>query len=194
MKNSKTNKKSVPKKRKVTNKKRSNKKNTFNKTLIPIIIVCIVLVIILCILLLKTKKVECAKTNNRDGIKETINVLFELKNDKIVNLTNKKELVFNKENINYVSAVKNALEENYKNKDINYNISSSKNKINIDFSYNKNKKYILDDMSLSSSDDGISINIVSEDKMQEYATFNLGKNYSEKNIKAIMKKANFTCK
>lgn len=189
MKNSKTNKK-----RKVATKKSIKKKNNFNKTLIPIIVVCVIVVIMLCVLLLKNKKVECTKTTNRDGIKETINVLFELKSDKIVNLTNKKELVFNKNNYNYVSAVKNALEENYKNKDLTYNISSSKNRINIDFSYNKNKKYILDDMSVSSSQDGISINIVSEDKMQEYATFDLSKKYSENNIKTIMKKANFTCK
>lgn len=191
---SKTGKKDISQKRKTSTKKINRKSKKNNKTIIILAVICLIVILVICALLLKNKKIECTKTVDKDGLKQSSSVLIKLKNGRIIDLSNKKEIIFNSNNSNYISAVESALKENYKNKDLNYNISSSKNKINIDFSYNKNKKYILDDISLSSSSDGISINIVSEDKMEEYASFDLSKEYKYDKIIKIMKKANFTCK
>lgn len=174
--------------------KRKNAKKKNNGIIIIILVVIVIIVIALLFMIFKTKKITCTKTVTKDGIKQKIVVNYKLDKDTIINLNSNKVIYFDKNSSNYASAVKSALEENYKEKNMNYDIKLSKNKVEMNFRYDNKKKYILDDISITSSNDGISINVVSEDKIGEYASVDLNKKYNYDGINKIMNKADFTCK
>ena len=66
-------------------------------------------------------------------------------------------------------------------------------KLVLKLKYTDKKEYILDNLSIEKKSDGIGINLLSEDREGNYATFNLSKRYSDKNIRKILEKADYTC-
>ncbi len=192
MANKKNIKKTVSKKQKTS--KKNNKKN--NKK-IPLIIISISIIIILVIIssifIIKSKKLTCAKVVSENGFKINSKVIFKLNNKKIdsINLTRTISVVDSNTSINYLPMIKSSLDDIYK--EDNYSNSLDDKKITINLLYNKNKKYIIDNIFIEKEDEGISFNVVKNDINGNYATFDLSKVYTKDSIKKILKRANYTC-
>ena len=86
-----------------------------------------------------------------------------------------------------------AILNNETNKNNNSKESKENEKLVLKLKYTDKKEYILDNLSIEKKSDGIGINLLSEDREGNYATFNLSKRYSDKNIRKILEKADYTC-
>ena len=182
---------------KITSKNKETKKNSKLKIIIPLVAVLIILVVALLIVLTSGKKtISCTKNTNENGVKTSDEITINMKNENINNIIVNKTLSIDKEDgdVNYLSAVKDALEDAYKNIDIDYNIKQNDDELVIDLTYDEEKEYILDNIFINLEDDGLSVNVISEDRENNYATIDLSKEYSDKNIIKILEKADYSCK
>lgn len=186
--------------KKTNNKKTktNTKKNNYNKTKVVITILISVIAIIFIILLLSngTKKLNCTKKVNNNGILMNSEITFNTKDKKINDIIVNKTISIDKgsDKINYLSAIKTSLEENYKKEGIKYSIKNENNELVVNLKYNEEKEYILDNLFIDFEENGISINFVSEDRENNYAKIDLKKEYDYKNITKILEKSDYICK
>lgn len=158
---------------KITSKNKETKKNSKLKIIIPLVAVFIILVVVLLIVLTSGKKtISCTKNTNENGVKTSDKITINMKKENINNIVVNKTLSIDKEgdDVNYLSAVKDALEDAYKNIDIDYNIKQNDDELVIDLTYDEEKEYILDNIFINLEDDGLSVNVISEDRENNYAT------------------------
>lgn len=169
---------------------KKNKKIMY--AILGIVIIILIFIIILCF---TNKKLTCSKTiTNNDTVLDT-NVVFALKHSKIDRIKINKVITINKTgDVDYVSAVKNILEETYNDLDITYKIEQRNNKLIIDLTYDKDKEYILDNINLSLEDNGINVEIISEDHENSYSSVDLSKKYTIENIKKEFSNNGYKCK
>ncbi len=182
--------------KKSRNKKNNKSKNNNIKKNIIIVLYIILIVVIIMVLsaVLTKSKITCTKSVNGD-VSIDSNATFYLKKNKIKYIeVSKKISVKDNNSINYLDAIKTSLENNYKKEGIFYEASKSEGKLNVKLKYIKEKEYILDNLFIEKSNDGININLLSEDKENNYGTIDLSKEYSEEKIIKILKKADYTCK
>lgn len=182
--------------KKSRNKKNNKSKNNNTKKNIIIVLYIILIVVIIIVLsaVLTKSKITCTKSVNGD-VSIDSNATFYLKKNKIKYIeVSKKISVKDNNSINYLDAIKTSLENNYKKEGISYEASKSEGKLNVKLKYIKEKEYILDNLFIEKSNDGININLLSEDKENNYGTIDLSKEYSEEKIIKILKKADYTCK
>ena len=191
VKKTKTVKNAAPSKKRKTTKQKNNKQN---KILITIISVFLILLIILLVIIFNSKNLTCTKTSKDGIVTSSDKVVFKLKGEKINNIkVTKKFLVDSKDNIDYISSVKTALNSIYKDLGVKYKIEEEKNSVILEVTYDKNKEYIIDNVFLVMEQDGISINLISEDNENSYGKINLSKKYTTDDLKTIFKKAKYTC-
>ena len=177
-------------------KKGSNKnnKNVKNIVFVPIII-AIVILMILSMKIFDTRTLTCTK-NSRDGMVISENkVILKLNNDDIKNIkVTKNFTVESKGDVDYISSVKTALDSIYKDLDVKYKVTKRNNSSFLEVTYDKKKEYIIDNVSVVMENDGISINLISEDNGNNYAKIDLSKKHTMDDLKTIFKKAKYTCK
>lgn len=189
---------------KSTKKKSNNKKqnvkvkikkdNSKMYLIIGIVLIVIAAVISAITFSFENTKLTCKKGNNKDGVSINSHVTISKKKDKIENIEVTKTIDLKDDNIdNYLDAIKTTLEESYKKDGITYEISKENEKLVLKLKYTDKKEYILDNLSIEKKSDGIGINLLSEDREGNYATFNLSKRYSDKNIRKILEKADYAC-
>lgn len=186
----------MPKKKKTMKKLNENKKQK-NIIIVSIVLIIIILLITLIIIFGSSKKLVCSKKSNENNVLMNSNITLKIKDKKIKYIIVNKNISINNDNnddINYLEAIKSALDDTYKNQGIEYNIEKKDGKLIIELKYNKERKYILDNLYIGIEDSGASINVVSEDRENNYATIDLAKEYSDKNIIKIMGKAGYSCK
>ncbi len=190
MKNKKNNKLTKKNDKKV----RDNKKNKIILIITTIIIV-ILLVLIITIFNGKTT-IKCTKTTDNAGIVSSDVITFNMKNKRISSITSKKVLSISKNDtdVNYLKSVKETLEDTYKNIGVEYSIEQKENELIIDLTYEKKKEYILDNIFVNLENEGVSVNVISEDSENNYAKIDLNKEYSKENIAEVLEKAKFSCK
>lgn len=197
----------MPKKTNAKNIKKKNnkktkinmKKNNDNKTKVVITLLTSVVAILSIIMILifnGTKKLNCTKKVNNNGILMNSEITFNTKGKKINDIIVNKIISIDKgsDKINYLSAIKTSLEENYKKEGIKYSIKLENNELIVNLKYNEEKEYILDNLFIDFEENGISINFVSEDSENNYAKINLKKEYEYKNIRKILEKSDYVCK
>lgn len=175
------------------------KKNNDNKTKVVITLLTSVVAILSIIMILifnGTKKLNCTKKVNNNGILMNSEITFNTKGKKINDIIVNKIISIDKgsDKINYLSAIKTSLEENYKKEGIKYSIKLENNELIVNLKYNEEKEYILDNLFIDFEENGISINFVSEDSENNYAKINLKKEYEYKNIRKILEKSDYVCK
>lgn len=186
--------------KKVTKKntKKTNKKNNSKKNIIIIssIIVVIIILILLIIILSSNKTIECNKKVSESDFNVNSNVLVYYKKDNInkIEVTKKIAISNNDNNVNYLSMVKSSMNNLYKEMGLNYKLSEENNKLVAKITYNKPKKYIIDNIYIEKENEGISFNVIKEDTNNSYATFDLSKKYSKDNIIKILNDAKYICK
>ena len=189
---------------KSTKKKSNNKKqnvkvkikkdNSKMYLIIGIVLIVVAAVISAITFSFENTKLTCKKENNKDGVTINSHVTISKKKDKIENIEVTKTISLKGDNIdNYLDAIKTSLEESYKKDGITYEITKENEKLVLKLKYTDKKKYILDNLFIDNTSDGISINLLSEDREGNYATLDLSKRYNDKNIIKILQKADYVC-
>lgn len=174
-------------------KKKNNRCN--NKKIICIIVITIIILAVLIIsLIINNKKITCSKKINDKKIVMNNNIVVNLNGKKIKNIKVNKNIIIDDNTIDYLSALQDSLENNYKRQEIKYSMERRNNKLIVNLTYDKKKEYILEDLYIDLQDAGMSINIISEDNENIYGKLNIGKEYEYKNIIKILEKANYVCK
>lgn len=175
-------------------KKKNNRCN--NKKIICIIVITIIILAVLIITLIfgNNKKITCSKKINDKKIVMNNNVVVNLNGKNIKNIKVKKNIKIDDNTIDYLSALQDSLENNYKRQEIKYSMERRDNKLIVNLTYDKKKEYILEDLYIDLQDAGMSINIISEDNENIYGKLNIGKKYEYENIIKILEKANYMCK
>lgn len=174
--------------------KKNNRCN--NKKIICIIVITIIILAVLIITLIfgNNKKIICSKKINDKKIVMNNNVVVNLNGKNIKNIKVNKNIIIDDNTIDYLSALQDSLENNYKRQEIKYSMERKGNELIANLTYDKKKEYILEDLYIDLQDAGMSINIISEDNENIYGKLNIGKEYEYKNIIKILEKANYVCK
>lgn len=174
--------------------KKNNRCN--NKKIICIIVITTIILAVLIITLIfgNNKKITCSKKINDKKIVMNNNIVVNLNGKKIKNIKVKKNIKIDDNTIDYLSALQDSLENNYKNQEIKYSMERKGNELIANLTYDKKKEYILDNLYVDLQDAGMSINIISEDNENIYGKLNIGKEYEYENIIKILEKANYVCK
>lgn len=182
----------------MANKKGSKKKKTENKAsnklMISIALIVILLFIIIFLIVNSSNKITCTKKTDGDKISMSSNINFNFKKKKLNIIKVKKIITVDSSNVDYLSAIKKALEETYKDLKVTYDLKIEDDKLTINITYDKEKEYILDNLYLDIEGEGISINVVSEDSENNFATIDMSKKYTKDEVKSILSKAKYECK
>ena len=185
-------------KKRITKKNSKKAKNKSKKKLIITIsfIVCICIVITLFLLFYGKKKITCEKKDDNGSvlIKSSVQVNMRKKTIKEIMVNKEISITKNDGKMDYLSAIKPSLEESYKSNNIRYNIEKNGDKLLINLKYNEKREYILDDLFIEIENDGISINLMSEDSENNYGKINLSKQYQDEDVIKILQKADYKCK
>lgn len=184
--------------KKKNNKKTKNVKNKNGnklKIIIPIVIVLVIVVIVLAISLSGKKTIECTKSTNEDGVQTNTVITIKMKNEKIDNIKVNRTLKVdtNDDEINYISALKDSLNEAYENIGVKHKVTQNDDGLMINLTYEDEKEYILDNIFVNLEENGLSVNVISEDGEGIYATVDLSKDYSDENVINILEKADYSC-
>lgn len=174
--------------------KKNNRCN--NKKIICIIVITIIILAVLIITLIfgNNKKIICSKKINDKKIVMNNNVVVNLNGKKIKNIKVNKNIIIDDNTIDYLSALQDSLENNYKKQEIKYSMERKGNELIANLTYDRKKEYILDNLYVDLQDAGMNINIISEDNENIYGKLNIGKKYEYENIIKILEKANYVCK
>ena len=187
------------KKKKSNNKKQNvkvkmKKDNSKMYLIIGIVLIVVAAVISVITFSFENTYVICKKEEGKNGVTINSYVTISKKKDKIENIEVTKTISLKGDNRdNYLDAIKTSLEESYKKDGITYEISKENKKLVLKLKYTDKKKYILDNLFIDNTSDGISINLLSEDREGNYATLDLSKRYNDKNIIKILQKADYVC-
>ena len=187
------------KKKKSNNKKQNvkvkmKKDNSKMYLIIGIVLIVVAAVISAITFSFENTKITCKKEEGKNGVTINSHVTISKKKDKIENIEVTKTISLKGDNRdNYLDAIKTSLEESYKKDGITYEISKENEKLVLKLKYTDKKKYILDNLFIDNTSDGISINLLSEDREGNYATLDLSKRYNDKNIIKILQKADYVC-
>ena len=190
---------SKSKKKKSNNKKQNvkvkmKKDNSKMYLIIGIVLIVVAAVISAITFSFENTKVTCKKEEGKNGVTINSHVTISKKKDKIENIEVTKTISLKGDNRdNYLDAIKTSLEESYKKDGITYEISKENEKLVLKLKYTDKKKYILDNLFIDNTSDGISINLLSEDREGNYATLDLSRRYNDKNIIKILQKADYVC-
>ena len=190
---------SKSKKKKSNNKKQNvkvkmKKDNSKMYLIIGIVLIVVAAVISAITFSFENTKVTCKKEEGKNGVTINSHVTISKKKDKIENIEVTKTISLKGDNRdNYLDAIKTSLEESYKKDGITYEISKENEKLVLKLKYTDKKKYILDNLFIDNTSDGININLLSEDREGNYATLDLSKRYNDKNIIKILQKADYVC-
>ena len=184
--------------KKKTNKRKKKKANNKNnlKIILPVVIIFLIVLVILIVILLGNKKIECTKTVSENDFKTNSKVLVYYKNDNINKIeVNKKIKISNNDNgVNYLSMVKSSMDNLYKEMKLDYKLTQKNNSLDVNIIYEKDEKYIIDNVYIEKETEGISFNVIKEDTNNSYATFDLSKKYYKNDILNIFKSAGYMCK
>lgn len=177
-------------------KKEKAKKIDKKIIIIPLIIILILFIVVIIFSFNKNKVITCSKNVNENGISMKSNIVFKMNKSKIENIVVNKTISINKkdDDINYLSAIKEVLKDNFKKQKLDYKIEEKDGKLNITLTYDKEKEYILDNLFIEITDSGVNINVMSEDRENNYATIDLKKEYKNNDIIKILQKADYSCK
>lgn len=187
------------KKKKSNNKKQNvkvkmKKDNSKMYLIIGIVLIVVAAVISVITFSFENTYVTCKKEESKNGVTINSYVTISKKKDKIENIEVTKTISLKGDDRdNYLDAIKTSLEESYKKDGITYEISKKNKKLVLKLKYTDKKKYILDNLFIDNTSDGISINLLSEDREGNYATLDLSKRYNDKNIIKILQKADYAC-
>lgn len=184
----------------MANKKRKNVKkqvNKKNRVIIIIILLMLIMVSIVVIFLLnRDKEITCVKEGKTNsGIKQDSEIVVNLSKDKIKQIMVKKKVTVSEssEDIDYLGAVKSTLSDAYKKIGIKHKIKTRGNTIIVDLLYNKRKNYILDNVDILIDNGSIVVNVVSNDRENNYSSINLAKSYDNRKISEIFEKNGYKC-
>ncbi len=182
------------------NVKKTSKKNTKNgksirKIVIATILILVTIVVMIIILINRPSKISCTKKINENGASMQSTIDIESKDGVINSVIVNKVISIKDENgqIDYMDAIKTSLENAYKEEGIKYNLEIKENELLVNLVYDKKKEYILDNLFIAVEENGVSVNVVSEDSENNYATIDLSKEYSDENIIKIIEKADYKC-
>lgn len=193
--------------KKKSNKAKNTKKNIknkksdkkINKKMIIISLIVLLLIVFAVTMILlhnKDNEITCNKKVDENGILMKSDITFNTKDNQIKNIIVKKTLSITSDDgkMDYLSAIKDVLKENFESQKIEYKIEEQEDKLIINLKYDKKEEYILDNLFISIENSGININVMSEDRENNYATIDLSKNYNDKDIIKILEKADYSCK
>lgn len=183
-------------KKNIKNKKSDKKINKKMIIISLIVLLLIVFAVTMIFLFNKDNVIICSKNVDENGILMKSDITFNTKDNQIKNIIVKKTLSITSDDgkMDYLGAIKDVLKENFESKKIEYKIEEQEDKLIINLKYDKKEEYILDNLFISIENSGININVMSEDRENNYATIDLSKEYNDKDIIKILEKADYFCK
>lgn len=183
-------------KKNIKNKKSDKKINKKMIIISLIVLLLIVFAVTMIFLFNKDNVITCSKNVDENGILMKSDITFNTKDNQIKNIIVKKTLSITSDDgkMDYLGAIKDVLKENFESKKIEYKIEEQEDKLIINLKYDKKEEYILDNLFISIENSGININVMSEDRENNYATIDLSKEYNDKDIIKILEKADYFCK
>lgn len=182
---------------KKTINKKGNKKlvksnwinNKKKKTLIGISILIVVLLFFL-FLLNFNNTIVCTKTvGNKSVLIENKSTIIKLRGNKIKEVNLNKTLKFSVEYASYIDIVKETLEKEYENLNLDSHVLREDNKLVINIK--SNKKYLLDNIDVSLSDETVNINIMSD---YSFENIDFSQRNLSKQIKSLFNENEYICK
>ncbi len=182
-------------KKKKEKKKDNKKRYKDNKKIIigVVIAVIILLVVLLLVIFIGTKKIECSKKVGNDNFSMKSKIEIDLKYNKIKKINVKKEIKISDNEVDYLSVLKQSLQETYSDLDVIYDIKKQGDELLVNITYNKAKEYVLDNLDIDLQESGMSIDIISEDGEGNNAKIDLSKEYKDEKIIKILQKADYKC-
>ena len=183
-------------KKNIKNKKSDKKINKKMIIISLIVLLLIVFAVTMIFLFNKDNEIICSKNVDENGILMKSDITFNTKDNQIKNIIVKKTLSITSDDgkMDYLGDIKDVLKENFESKKIEYKIEEQEDKLIINLKYDKKEEYILDNLFISIENSGININVMSEDRENNYATIDLSKEYNDKDIIKILEKADYFCK
>lgn len=180
---------------KKSNEKNTNKGKSVRKIIIAAVLIVAAITIMAIILINRPSKISCTKKINENGVSMQSTIDIENNDGVINNVIVNKVISIKDENgqIDYMDAVKTSLENAYKQEGIKYNLEIKEDELLVKLVYEKRKEYILDNLFIAIEENGVSVNLISEDSENNYATLDLSKKYSDENIIKIIEKADYKC-
>lgn len=183
----------VNKSKNIKKRKKKNSKKII-KIVLPIaIILIILLILILSFVFHKNKKIECSKKVGNDNFSMKSKIEIDLKYNKIKKINVKKEIKISNNEIDYLSVLKQSLQETYSDLGVIYDIKKQGDELLVNITYNKDKEYVLDNLDIDLQESGMSIDIISEDGEGNNAKVDLSKEYKDEKIIKILQKADYKC-
>ncbi len=188
--------KSKTQNKKITDKKKIKEKN--KKPLMYVIGALVLLIIIVIIVLMsfpRKTKILCEYSgSNKNGITQNSFVSFVMKKDSLSEVKEIKEFVLDDDKKNtYLSILEATLDEVYKNTDYNYSVTKEENKIIVSIEYKSKDKFVFDNVDIMLENEGISVNVISEDNTSNREVIKLSEKNDVKNIKKLFKNHNYVC-
>jgi len=186
----------VNKNKNIKKRKKKNSKKTIKIVLSIVILLIILLILILSLVFHKNKKIECTKEVNNNGIRLYNEIIIKMNDNNVGKVVVNKKISINKldNKIDYLGAIRTALDDTYKKLNVAYSIKEQGNELIINLIYDKKQEYILDNILIDLENDGLIINIISEDRENNYVKINLSKEYDDKNIIKMLEKSDYKCK
>ena len=128
------------------------------------------------------------------GIKQTNEIILNGKN--IINSVDVKKTIIldSKYDSNYLTIIEDSVKKAYKDKNIKCSTKIEDNSLIVNLSYTKKQKYILDDLDIVVSDDGVSVNIINDDNYNTYAGIDLSKDNNKDDLIKSYKIKKYVCK
>lgn len=187
-------KKTINKKVKI---KKSNKelvKSTWfnNKKNIILVVLFILIIVLLLFLFLFNfnDTIKCTKTIGDESVLiENKSTTIKLSRNKIKEVNLNKTLEFSSEYISYIDIVKETLEKEYENLNLDSHVLREDNKLVINIK--SNKKYLLDNIDVSLSDETVNINIMSD---YSFENIDFSQRNLSKQIKSLFNENEYICK
>lgn len=182
-------------------KRKNNKMNLNNKKIISIVVVLIVAMIIVLSFIISGKNddyIICNKqTKYNNGIKQDVKLKYYFKKD-ITTKVDVKKVIYIDKNIDkaeysYPNVIKQSIDNIYKDVK-NYESSANDDSVVIKMTYDDDKFHILDDLIITIQDKNVSVNVLTQDNYDSYASIDLSKQVLKDEIIKKLNNKQFKCK
>lgn len=182
-------------------KRKNNKMNLNNKKIISIVVVLIVAMIIVLSFIISGKNdnyITCNKqTKYNNGIKQDVKLKYYFKKD-ITTKVDVKKVIYIDKNIDkaeysYTNVIKQSIDNIYKDVK-NYESSANDDSVVIKMTYDDDKFHILDDLIITIQDKNVSVNVLTQDNYDSYASIDLSKQVLKEEIIKKLNNKQFKCK
>lgn len=183
-------------------RKKNNKIKLKNKKIISILVITLIVIMIVVLSFIISGKnddyIVCSKqTEYNNGIKQDVKLKYYFKKEAATKVDVEKVIYIDKNvdkaEYSYPNVIKQSIDNIYKEVK-NYESSVNNDSIKIKMTYDDENFHILDDLIITIQDKNVSVNVLTQDNYNSYASIDLSKQVLRKEIIKKLSDKQFKCK